>query len=391
MAQRILVQRGDRSAVLALRAIVRRLEAPAALHAIAALDALSSLDGDDLRTALKSQDPGLLAFALRHAAALLSSGDEVAWARCDQLAGSAPQCVRLQLACALGDVRGHGEELAMQLLAKLGAGVAGDSMLVALVSASARGREPDFARRILASGLPAAGSLLQAIAQQAAAGREPSVQVRMLEIASAVADASLQERLLAGFCAAIPADARSAAGMFRFAETPAALAEMSRSDRPAVVAHAQRILGSIVLSSGAAPVAETMDDSLTDVQKARVEAGSKVYMASCAICHQPQGQGLGGLAPPIAGSEWATGDPERLVLVALHGVRGRLRAAEVEFDGEMPPQSHISDADLAAALTYVRRAFGHHSSCIEPEQVKALRERHAGRASPWPAAELQGK
>ena len=86
-----------------------------------------------------------------------------------------------------------------------------------------------------------------------------------------------------------------------------------------------------------------------------------------------------------------TGEPELLVKVALHGVRGPLRAAGVAFEGEMPPQSHLGDADLAAALSYARRSFGHRASCIAPKDVAAIRAAHADRATPWPASDLQPK
>src|SRR5690606_35688670 len=37
--------------------------------------------------------------------------------------------------------------------------------------------------------------------------------------------------------------------------------------------------------------------------------GEKVYNTVCASCHQANGQGIPGAFPPVAESEWVTGDP----------------------------------------------------------------------------------
>ena len=37
--------------------------------------------------------------------------------------------------------------------------------------------------------------------------------------------------------------------------------------------------------------------------------GKALFAAQCAACHQATGQGLSGVFPPLAGSEWVTGEP----------------------------------------------------------------------------------
>ena len=37
----------------------------------------------------------------------------------------------------------------------------------------------------------------------------------------------------------------------------------------------------------------------------------RLYNMACMACHQPEGKGLPGVYPPLAGSEWVSGDPER--------------------------------------------------------------------------------
>jgi mono/diheme cytochrome c family protein len=202
-------------------------------------------------------------------------------------------------------------------------------------------------------------------------------------------DPQLQREALAGFCADIPAEPEKARGRFVFAATPPALAAMQRTGRKEIVPLVQRILASVEIRAVAPAVASSLDEELSDAERARVAAGSRVYGAYCAACHQSDGQGLAGLAPPLAGSEWVGGDGELVIKIALHGLRGPLRAAGVAFEGEMTPQSHLGDADLAAALSYVRRKFAPRAACISAEDVARVRKQHEGRAVPWPAAELQ--
>ena len=391
LAQRLLVQRQERSAIPRLRELVRERRAPVSLHAIGALDGLGELSADDLRAVLHAEDAGLLAFALRFCAADLSRGDRVLTWACERLAKEAVPSVRRQLALTLGDVTGKGQDAALTLLAELGGSVGGDAMLAAHVASSARGREPELARLLVRGERPSPQLALSTLAQKAASAKNPALQERMLDVAAATMSIALQERMLAGFCAAIPSDPAKARGAFRFVATPPALAAMQRTGRAEVVPHVQRILASIELRADMPEPEGPSDESLAPEERMRVAAGARVYGAYCAACHQPQGQGLAGLAPPLAGSEWVTGEPERLVKVALHGVRGPLRAAGVAFEGEMPPQSHLGDADLAAALSYARRSFGHRASCIAPKDVAAIRAAHVDRATPWPANELQPK
>jgi mono/diheme cytochrome c family protein len=98
-----------------------------------------------------------------------------------------------------------------------------------------------------------------------------------------------------------------------------------------------------------------------------------------------------GLAPPLRDSEWVTGPADRLVRIALHGVRGPIEVAGQAWALEMPGQGHLADGDLAAALSYVRRAWGHAASPVSPADVTAVRQAHAARTEPWTAHELLGE
>jgi nitrite reductase (NO-forming)/hydroxylamine reductase len=117
--------------------------------------------------------------------------------------------------------------------------------------------------------------------------------------------------------------------------------------------------------------------------KTAPEAGRAAYLAHCAACHQPDGSGLKGAFPPLAGSDYlSTHGVEEIVAVVLQGLRGAIEVNGVRYDNVMPPMSHISDGEVAALLTYVYASWGNPGLTVTPEQVAAVRGRLGVPADP---------
>ena len=123
--------------------------------------------------------------------------------------------------------------------------------------------------------------------------------------------------------------------------------------------------------------------------KEQLPDGKQVYATSCAACHQATGEGVAGVFPPLAGSEWVTGDEAKLARIILHGVTGPIEVAGETFNGMMPPWGPtMKDADIAAVLTYVRSAWGNKAAPVTAAKVAAIRAATSSRTTPWTAAEL---
>jgi mono/diheme cytochrome c family protein len=127
--------------------------------------------------------------------------------------------------------------------------------------------------------------------------------------------------------------------------------------------------------------------------KDRPVDGKFVYN-NCVTCHQANGQGnpAGGV-PPLAGSEWVTGNPARLARVVLHGLQGPVTVKGEYWKGaaQMPPwAAQLKDPQIAAVLTYIRsnKEWGNDAPAVTLEHVAAAREATRGRARPWTEAEL---
>jgi nitrite reductase (NO-forming)/hydroxylamine reductase len=102
-------------------------------------------------------------------------------------------------------------------------------------------------------------------------------------------------------------------------------------------------------------------------------AGEGVYLANCAACHQPTGVGLAGAFPPLADSDFLLGDRKQVMSAALFGLQGPITVNGVDYNGVMPSLGHLTNEDLAAALTYVFGSWGNDGAAVSVAEVAALR------------------
>jgi mono/diheme cytochrome c family protein len=122
-------------------------------------------------------------------------------------------------------------------------------------------------------------------------------------------------------------------------------------------------------SSGAGPVASD---------------GAAIFAARCAPCHQATGQGLPGVFPPLAGSEWVNGKDSTVAAIVIHGITGSLTVKGSHYDGAMPTfGTQLSDDEIAAVLTYVRAQWGNKAAPVTTETVAMTRETHKSRTTPF--------
>jgi mono/diheme cytochrome c family protein len=119
-----------------------------------------------------------------------------------------------------------------------------------------------------------------------------------------------------------------------------------------------------------------------------ISPGQAIYEDLCLNCHQAAGQGLTGVYPPLAKSEWVAGDAQTLIRITMHGLAGPTKVQGKEYGLVPMPPMGLDDQQLADVLTYVRNAFGNKAPAVKVEDVKAVREATKGRTAPWTAAEL---
>jgi len=119
-------------------------------------------------------------------------------------------------------------------------------------------------------------------------------------------------------------------------------------------------------------------------------SGDAVYHRICVTCHQANGQGMPGAFPPIAGSPIVNGPVARYARVVLNGVTGPLTVKGKRFNGTMPAwKGQLSDAEIAAVMTYERSSFGNSAGPVTQQEVAQQRAATASRTQPLTAADIE--
>ena len=155
---------------------------------------------------------------------------------------------------------------------------------------------------------------------------------------------------------------------------------MVRSEDPQVSALTMRLVSRLE-EHRKQEVASSDETTLTPAQEELVAAGKLGYLV-CAACHQADGKGLEGRAPPLGGAGYVLGPKELLIRIALFGKEGTAGYPA------MPPIG-MGDAQIAGILSYIRRAWGNQASPVSPEDVAGVRKEEAARIEAWTNEELE--
>lgn len=108
--------------------------------------------------------------------------------------------------------------------------------------------------------------------------------------------------------------------------------------------------------------------------KASIERGKDVYTAQCMSCHMEQGEGIEGVYPPVAKSDYLMSDKKRSIDQVLHGLTGEIKVNGKTYDGVMTGFDALSDGEISDVLNYIRNSFGNKGPAVTPEEVKSARK-----------------
>ncbi|MHC4836917.1 MAG: DUF7133 domain-containing protein [Planctomycetota bacterium] len=168
----------------------------------------------------------------------------------------------------------------------------------------------------------------------------------LLDLAAAIEEPWRTAAILDGLVKALPGGRKDPQRL----DVPAPAALDSLRTRPALVPRLDALAAGLTWSDRPARPRPTGKGATAEF----LALGEQVYAASCLACHQPDGAGLAGLAPPLRGSEWLDLPDQRLADIALHGLSGPIQVAGEDWDLSMPGWSSLDDEEIAAALSYIR-------------------------------------
>jgi len=112
----------------------------------------------------------------------------------------------------------------------------------------------------------------------------------------------------------------------------------------------------------------------SNVSKAKMEAGKKVYDTNCMGCHMANGKGVPRINPPLVNSPYVMGHAPSLIELVLNGSEF-FGKADRGYNNLMAPFSALSDEQIAEVTTYIRNTYANTGDEINAGDVKEVREK----------------
>lgn len=114
-----------------------------------------------------------------------------------------------------------------------------------------------------------------------------------------------------------------------------------------------RLVGALLVTAAPAATLPALAQSELMTQ------GEELYEQHCAVCHQPQGEGVAGSFPALSGNA----NLEDLSLIVTNIHQGK---------GNMPAFPDLTAEEIAALATYVRNSWGNTFGEVTVEEVTPL-------------------
>lgn len=133
----------------------------------------------------------------------------------------------------------------------------------------------------------------------------------------------------------------------------------------------------------AIPLLSTAQDATPELtEEQMVQRGASIYYTVCLACHQPDGNGVPGIYPPLnQGGIANLEDPTLFIYTVLYGRGGMPRF-----------NTTYTDAEIASVITFVRQEWENDSSQVSEAEVAAVRESYGATpiVSPTPEGQNPG-
>lgn len=389
-AQRLLVERGDRSVVPALVQVVQSgSNQLARIHALWTLEGL--LAELPAQAAPTTESAGNM-IKLYRADAKFTAGPAtlpagVLDALLKAVADADPkiQVTALRVAESLTSASPAGQRALLQAIAALPARTAEETLFQAALTAGNLPK-PDAVAVLARIATQASGTVLQ---RDAVISGLQDVELPFLQ-------ALIADPQWATSQPGRPAMLQALAGAIMRERAPEKVAVLQAlaTSQPADSWRARALVAGIGPGLPAAGAAPAVARVLTQAEAARVATGATVYQTICAACHGQNGQGVVPSAPPLASSEWVTGPENRLIRLILQGVAGPITVNGTTYQPptilpEMPGlAAGLNDDQIAAVLSYIRNSWGHNATPLTPAQIATVRGETSAFTRPWAPAAL---
>ncbi len=109
--------------------------------------------------------------------------------------------------------------------------------------------------------------------------------------------------------------------------------------------------------------------------KESYQRGKAVYKKVCVTCHQPDGDGVPRMIPPLSKTRYILGPKEKLVHILVKGLNEEVEVNGDFYNTPMPAQPQLTNQEIADVLTFVRNSFGNKAAPVTVTEVIAIRKK----------------
>ncbi len=340
------------------------------MHAAWALEGMNALDAGYVAQQLGSEtQPKLIATWLRLSEAF--SDQAPIWSAYQSLVSTPHAEVRWQLAYSLGECNNPD---AVLLMKELVAAHPEDGILRTAVLSGLHNREHLLLNRAsrdsrLLIESNSHRALFESIGKCIARGADLGVMDQTWERVGRLPQRWMKLAVLNGMAAGLPN--KKGNTRYRFvAPEPYSLRSLATSEDVAIAKLADKIAGVLVL--GALPESMAIEE-LPAPHQASIARGKQLYATTCAACHQIDGKGLAGLAPPFVDSEWLEKPVAELAKITVQGLSGPITVNGEEWNLVMPGWPHLSNQEVADVLNFILAQWSKKTRLVKPDQVAGQR------------------
>ncbi|MEY3262874.1 MAG: hypothetical protein RL717_351 [Pseudomonadota bacterium] len=111
-------------------------------------------------------------------------------------------------------------------------------------------------------------------------------------------------------------------------------------------------------------------DQLDDSAKVLLLRGARLYEDHCSSCHQADGSGVAAAYPTLAGkASLTTAIPVNAIRMVLNGGYPPSTTGNPRPYGMPPFASSMTDAEVAAVVSFIRRSWGNQGTLVSPQEV----------------------
>jgi len=101
------------------------------------------------------------------------------------------------------------------------------------------------------------------------------------------------------------------------------------------------------------------------------QMGERLYKKHCANCHMDGGEGLAGLIPPLAGSDYLLQNRDNLACIIRYGLQDTLVVNGKFYAEIMAGNDQLSDIHIANITNFILQSWGNNGPVLRFEEVEA--------------------